>query len=398
MSGPVASQSQDAPGRGEKKALHLSVVRPTVGRSKPELRHRLLWLSFLAAVAIPLLLAAWYLYFRANDQYASTVGFSVRTEEISSPVELFGGLAQLSGSSTSDTDILYEFVRSQELVEILETKLGLSRLYAADPADPVFTFREGGTIEDLHDYWLRMTRIDYDPGTGLIEFRALAFAPEDARTIAQAVMDECARIINEITSIAREENIRYARQELVATEDRLKTAREELRAFRSKERIADPEADIQSQMGILSSLEASLAEALISYDILRENTTPGDSRIPLSEQRIRVIESRIADERAKFGGGPGAQQDYSTIIGEYERLVVERTIAEEAYALALAAFHSAQAESRRQSRFLAAHVRPTLAQSSEYPRRLVILGVLGASLVLLWSLGALVYYSVRDRH
>lgn len=398
MSVPAAPTPRGDAEGGKDRTLHLSVVRPTIGPARHRKRHTLLWLSFLLFVLAPIAVAIWYLYERATDQFASTVGFSVRTEEISSPVELFGGLAQLSGSSTSDTDILYEFVRSQEMVRILDARLDLRRLYSVNPRDPVFTFEPGGSIEDLHDYWLRMTRIAYDPGTGLIELRVLAFDPHDARLIAQTVLEECARVINEITAIARQENIRFARDELAGAEERLKAARGELRTFRSNARIADPEADVRSQMGLLASLEESLAEALISYDILRENTTAGDPRIPVSEQRIRVIEARIADERTKFGGAGADGEDFSVLIGEYERLTVERTIAEEAYALALAAFHSARAEAQRQSRFLAAHVRPTLAETAEFPQRLVILGVISAALLLAWSLGVLVYYSVRDRH
>ena len=76
---------------------------------------------------------------------------------------------------------------------------------------------------------------------------------------------------------------------------------------------------------------------------------------------------------------------------------MDREFAEEAYRAALAAFDQAQAEARRKSRYLAAHIRPTLAETSEYPRRLTLVAIVAFFAMGLWTLGVLVYYSIRDR-
>jgi capsular polysaccharide transport system permease protein len=55
------------------------------------------------------------------------------------------------------------------------------------------------------------------------------------------------------------------------------------------------------------------------------------------------------------------------------------------------------AEARRQSRYLAAHVSPTLAESPQYPQRLMLAGVAALFLGLTWAIGVLVIYSIRDR-
>jgi capsular polysaccharide transport system permease protein len=151
-------------------------------------------------------------------------------------------------------------------------------------------------------------------------------------------------------------------------------------------------------MGLLSTLETQLAEALIDLDLLRETTRESDPRIRRAEQRIAVIRKRIEEERAKFGiGGGGDTEAYATLVGEYESLIVDREFAEQAYLTALTNFDAAQAEAQRQSRYLAAHIKPTLAQSAEYPRRPVLLGAMALFLFVGWATMALVYYSIRDR-
>jgi capsular polysaccharide transport system permease protein len=63
----------------------------------------------------------------------------------------------------------------------------------------------------------------------------------------------------------------------------------------------------------------------------------------------------------------------------------------------LATYDAARAESQRTSRYLAAHVMPTKAEVSRFPERLWILGLLALGLILLWSITALVAYSLKDR-
>ena len=170
-------------------------------------RHWLLMLSFLLLVLAPLGATGWYLYERAADQYASTVAFSVRREDTTSALDLLGGITALSGSSSSDTDILYEFLQSQKLVADMDAVLDLRRLWAKPENDPYFAFDPAGSIEDLVTYWSRMVQIYYDSGSGLIEIRVLAFAPEDATRIADALFAQSSEMINDLSSIAREDSI-----------------------------------------------------------------------------------------------------------------------------------------------------------------------------------------------
>ena len=376
-------------------------VPPPAPKSRWRRRHWAVLISFVLLVEAPAAAVAWYLWDRAADQYASRVGFSVRTEENASAIESILGPLDLSGSSSSDTDILYEFIQSQDLVARIDKKLDLRGLWSkADPEqDPVFAYHPPGTIEDLLDHWGRMVKIYYDSGTGLIDLRVLAFTPGDAQAIAEEIYAESTAMINALSAIAREDAIGYARDELDQAVERLKTAREALTQFRNRTQIVDPTIDVQGQAGILNTLNQQLAEALIDLDILRDTTRPNDPRIVQTERKVRVIEARIADEKRKLGivEGAAGSEVFANLVGEYERLVVDREFAEQTYTAALASYDAAQAEARRQSRYLAAHVRPTLAEKAEYPERLTLLGLITLFLFLSWSVLVLVGYSLRDR-
>ena len=398
---PEVIKSPPPPAKARPKATPGQPVPPTVARSGFRFRHALVLLSFLIMVVAPAAISAWYLWTRAADQYASYMGFSVRAEESAPSIASLLGPLDIGGASTPDADILYEFMQSQGLVSRVDAELDLRAIWArADPAlDPVFAYRAPGTIEDLLKHWERKVRVVYDSGNGLIEVRVLAFTPEDARAIAEAILAESTALINNLSEQAREDAIGYARNELEKAVIRLKEARRVLTEFRNRTQIVDPSIDVQGQAGILYTLQQQLAEALISLDLLAETTREGDPRIAQAELRIKVIEARIADEKRKLGLGAGGAgtEAYATLVGEYESLVVDREFAEQTYTAALAAFDGAQAEALRQTRYLAAHVRPTLAEKSEFPERLTLLGLIALFAFLVWSVLVLIAYSLRDR-
>ena len=403
-------------------------VAPSVPKARPRRRHLLALASFLLFVVAPVAVSAWYLWSRAHERYVSYAGFSVRTEEIGSAFELLGGVAELSGSSSSDTDILYKFIQSPELVARIDRQIDLRGLWSrpgtdwSDPADdPVFAYNPdgvvqtlaqsagfwtsdataGGAIEDLTDYWQRMVKVYSDAGTGLIDLEVQAFSPEEAQRIARLIYDESSDMINELSAIAREDATRYALEELEKSVDRLKEARAAMTQFRNRTQIVDPGASLESQMGLLSSLQEQLAQTLIDLDILRQTTRANDPRITQTERRVEVIERRIDEERQKVGLGTGSARDgeeaFADLVGEYESLAVDLEFAQQSYTAALASYDSALAEAQRRSRYLAAHVSPTLPESSTRPQRGSLLSLVALFSFLSWAVLVLAAYAIRDR-
>ncbi|MBT0957768.1 sugar transporter [Alphaproteobacteria bacterium KMM 3653] len=376
-------------------------MAPIAPRAGMRRRHWGLLASFLLLVAAPLVVTAFYLWVVAEDQYASTVGFTVRQEESAGSVDILGGLtSQITGISTqTDTDILYEFMQSQELVTRINAKHDLVATYSAHwDEDRVFALSPDATVEDLVSYWSRIVQTSYDQSTGLMEVRVLAFEPEDAQAIAQSILDESQSLINELNSASRDDAMRYAQEDLDASLARLKTARAAMTQFRTRTRIVDPETDLQGRMGVLNTLQGQLAEALIELDLLEGSTSETDPRVVQAKRRIRVIRDRIAEERDNFASDDASTggEDYPALMAEYEGLVVDREFAEQTYTGALAQLEVAKANANRQSRYLAAYVQPTFPYNAEYPRRGVLFGLTALFLLLAWSILALVYYSVRD--
>jgi capsular polysaccharide transport system permease protein len=374
------------------------VALKVAGPARTKKRHTLLILNFIICVMLPAALGFGYLYLAAKDQFGSTLAFSIRSEEHKSPLGLLGGLGQLSTSSSADSDILYEYIQSQKLVENIDKNINLRGLYSKAKEDPVFSFDTNGSIEDLLDYWGRMVDISYDSGTQLTNIIVKAFSPEDAQLIAQEIQKESTSLINQLNLIARNDATRYAKQELDISAQKLKEARGELTRFRTTTQIIDPSANLQGQMGLLNQLEGQLAEALITGDLLIETTSSSDPRLLHADRKIEVIRNRIDAERERLAGVNGqGEGTLSTLVGDFERLSVERKFAEETYLLALSTHNTAALEAQRQSLYLAAHIEPTLAETSQYPERGLLGSLFAGFLLFGWAIITLIFYSLRDR-
>lgn len=387
------------------RKLAESAALPVAQPAQIKKRHWGVLASFLCVVVAPLIAIAIYLFTIAEDQYISTAGFTVRSQEGASATDLLGGLAQFAGAggTGSDSDILYEFIRSQEIAEEVNAELGVVDHYAAHwPKDWAFALWPEATSEDLTWFWERIVSVSYDSAAELFEIQATAYDRDMAQAITRAIVQHSQDRINALNEQAREDAMRYARADLDEALERLKLAREALIQFRTRTRIVDPEADIQGRMGVMNNLQQQLAEALVEYDLLRGSVNADDPRLGNSLRRIQVIRERIDQERTSFASSnivenDGIGESYPALISEYERLTVDREFAEETYRVALTSMEFARDEASRQSRYLATYINPTRAEESEYPRRYLVLSLAGLFLLMLWSVMVLIYYSVRDR-
>ena len=131
--------------------------------------------------------------------------------------------------------------------------------------------------------------------------------------------------------------------------------------------------------------------------MLQANAQPNDPRIEQTQLRINVIRDQILAERQKFGSETATGEVLSEVVGRYESLSVDREFAERTYTAALAAYDTARGEAARQSRYLAAYIKPTLAQEAEYPERAKLMLIIGGFLMVTWVIGVLIFYSLRDR-
>ncbi|MEM1312981.1 MAG: hypothetical protein AAGI51_00395 [Pseudomonadota bacterium] len=370
-----------------------------------------LWLGFLLMVAAPSGLAAWYLHDRAADQYASRVAFAVRSLDGASSAPLTDLLLGAGADSTAgDSQMLFQYLQSQPLVEAVDARLDLREIYNRPEGDWLFSLGEAQPIEDLVSYWNLAVGVAYDPAGGIIHVEAKAFRPEDAQAVAQAVLEESETLINGLSTGARQDAVRFAEIDLAEAEMRVRDARLALQDFRTVQGTADVSGDIGQEMMLISTLRAQRSEAQSEYDSKAAGSLTADSPVLAAlQRRIDSLDSQIAEAEGRIADGGGAPADGSgraaadddpdlvDAAGEQERLQVELEFATNMYTAAQGALEGARAEARRAQRYLATHIAPTVSDEAEYPERLTWSLTILSLLLVTWSILLLIISSIRDR-
>ncbi|TVS00463.1 MAG: sugar transporter [Rhodobacteraceae bacterium] len=392
--------------KNDLKVTHLPPVEARLPeraamKARMRRRHWRLVFGLFLIVGLPVLVVALYLTQIARPQYASETGFVIRQEEAGSASQMLGGLSAMLGQNVSgNSDLLFEFLQSQEIVALVQGEIDLRAHYADGwPEDPLFTLPPDALIEDLVTFWQRMVRLTYDRSTGVITVQVRARDAQTAQAIAAAILRHSENVINDLNATARRDSMANAQADLEDAVATLRRAREALLAFQARTKIVDPMADMQGRMGILGNLQAQLAEAFVDYDLLSQTAAESDPRLRHLDRRITAIEDRIAHERSSFSAQNVTvdNTDYPTLLAEYESLRADVDFAAETYRAALAALAHARTRAARQQLYLATFLRPTLPQRALYPQAGLLTALTGFFAFMVWSVLALVYYSLRDR-
>jgi capsular polysaccharide transport system permease protein len=387
------------PGKQGREGARASYIpAPAVQGAQMRRRHWGLVLFFVLLAVLPTASYSWYLYARAADQYESDIGFGSRTESAPSTFDFLGALGGVGASSSSDMDILNQFIVSQELVSRVDAKLDLRKIFSKPANDPLFSFPANGKIEDLVEYWKSMVIPTFDGSTGLMNIQVFAFDPQDAQNIAREVLSESTSIINELSKTAQDDSTRYSKEALIKVQEQMAGAQKNLTEFRIKNRIVDPSTQLAGATQVITSLVQQLGEAEIDLDMLRGTVPESDPRIAQLNRRIEVIQNRISEETSKVGGlSDPNSAGYAKLVSDYQNLQMEQDFASKAYLQALGAYDQAVNDAQHNTRYLATYLQPTLAESSTAPNRPLRIFLTALAGFLLWATLAMIYYALRDR-
>lgn len=358
-------------------------------------------ISYVLLAVVPSIAAGLYLHLVAADQYHSRVAFSVRSLETSPAASVLGMLTQAGGGGAEEAIVVYDFLRSQRVVERIDQRLNLEEIYNAHGADALFGLGSERSIEDKTAYWNFTNQIAFDNASRVIEVETRAFSPEHARMLAQAVAEESEALVNTLSERARADAVRFAEQSVEKAEERLRERRVEMSQFRRTTQEIDPTASTQLQYQLVATLEGQLAAAETQLKGLLTDLDETSPSVRILRQRIVSLNEQIARERAQLAGDAetagGDGVPLSQRLALFEELTVELEFASALYTAALSALSQAEADARRSQRYLAVHISPTLSEESLYPSRALITLSMFVALSLLWAIGRLILASIMAR-
>ena len=352
---------------------------------------------FWAIVGLPTLFAGVYYFAIASDLYSSEVKFIVRGPSKGPANTISAMLSSASATGTSeDTFAVHEYVMSRDAVRRLEREDDLRGVLGRPEGDLITRFPGlwfwRKDFEALYQTYKHFVTVESDTTSGLSTLQVKAYRPEDAQRMARALLEFSEQLINQLNERSRQDSLATFQREVETTEQQISKIQTELTAYRIKEKMLDPKSAAAGPVELLAKMNGELANSRAQLAEILKNA-PNSPQIPLIRTRIGSLENLITDQRAKITGGDNS---VVTALTEYERLDVQRTLAEKTLASALTSLEAARLEAQRQQLYLEVIAQPNLADYPLFPKRAISFATLVVSCLLAYGIAWLLIASVRE--
>jgi capsular polysaccharide transport system permease protein len=378
------------------------ILRPAAGSGRGKKIGLRGW--FLLLVVAPTLLVGAYFYGFAANIYESETRFLVRNRNASSgsssAADLAGGASRLaalfptSRGGSEEGRAVASYIDSHAAVAALRRNIDIVELWRRPEADAIARlWWQDPQAEWLLWYYRSHVRVTLDPDTGVMLMRARAFRPADAQDLTSALLVLAEQLVNTLSSRTITDALRAGQEELTRAEVRMVAAREALIAFREREQAFDPQRSAVGAQESIGRFEAALAQARADLQERRSFMRPDNPQVQLLQNRIEALQAQIATERGRAtrGGEALTQQ-----VASFERLELERMLADRQLASATASLEMARAEAIRQQTFVVRVAEPHLPEAALFPRASYNTFTVFISLSVLFGIGWLLVVSARE--
>ena len=370
-------------------------VHPRAGRRIRQLFGSLnIW--FWAIVGLPTLVAGVYYFAIASDLYLSEAKFIVRSPK-QVQTSSIGALIQSTGlaRAVDDTAVVEDFIMSRDAVRKLEQQNDLRAVFGRPEGDFVMRFPgilRRADFEALYKRYDHFVSVETDHTSGVTTLRVKAFTSEDAQTIARALLGYGEQLVNELNERARKDALGTARHEVDRAQEQISRIQDQLTAYRVQQNMLDPKSASTGVLELIGQMRSAQATARQQLGELLRNS-PNSPQIPVVQTRIDSLDKLITEERAKLSGETNS---VVSILTEYERLTLDRELAEKALTSAFTSLEAARLEAQRQQLYIETIAEPNLADYPLYPKRAISFGMVLVSCLLAYGIAWLLVISARE--
>jgi capsular polysaccharide transport system permease protein len=357
---------------------------------------------FVLSVVLPVAVATVYFAFVASNQYVAEFRFTVKDatmQSTSAATSSFISMMGASGGSLSyDNYLVTDYLLSRQAAEELQQRINVTQLYARPEADWWARFNPSQPMEKFVKYWQSMVTAHYDQVTGIAIAQIRAFTPEDALVIANSLVTLSEELVNRIANRTQTDAVRFAQREVERAEERLKAIRAKLTEYRNRVGVIDPASSVvASNSALVQALRATLVQQETQLQTLRlQNLQPNAPAVITLQNQINSTKDQLTAIEGSVGRNKSGAA-LSAVIAEYEQLDLERQFAQAMVTSTMAALDAARASAASQHLYITPYVRPSLPESSLYPRRFLTVATIAGLALIVWLIGLLIGRSAFER-
>lgn len=349
---------------------------------------------FSLIVLVPFLTSVMYYAFIAADQYTAEARFAVRSladeeKEEESDVSIL----KMSPAS-QDAYVVTSFIHSTEILRRIGTYLDYKAMFVRGGSDFYAEFDPGDSAEEFLSYWNHQVYTYIDGPSGIVVLRVRTFSPEDSIKLANAILEESEKLINELSTRSRNDMMASARAEVERTGKTYGEALAALNRFQKESGLLSPAAQAEQTGKLLTGLMAQKLELDSRLFVIQQSNgidSPTYRQLVLGRSSI---EAQIEELRNQMTGKE--VESYANTLNAFARLETDRMVAEKLYEVTRHHYEMSLAAAMRKALYLAVFVQPMLPEEALYPKRVMTPILVLFFLFVLWATLSLAWASIED--
>ncbi len=350
------------------------------------------WLPILFVVCfvLPTLAGAVYYGLIASDLYVTETRFAIRptvgTADKATPDTVGTNAGVPKEMIAQDTLITQEYILSRPMLEAIEAQLPIRQWFGRDSIDYLSRFDPEKPVEKFLRYWKRRISVDVESGTGVMTLYVEAFDPDESLAIAQAVMTEAERMVNDLTAKPRQDALNESAREMKLADERVAAARAAVNALRNREGVLDAVKSNDVTLKTVSELQLSRAKLAIQLAVVQRDLSPEARSVVDLKQQIKDLDTNISRiERELATVNPEQKRRLSDALTQFEALDHKRTNEEKYREQVRLAYERARIVAAQKPEAFAAVVPAVKAESSTEPRRVLMTSLITAAAAVLFA-------------
>lgn len=353
---------------------------------------RALFVTLVAIIlVVPNVVAILYFGLLASSQFESETRFTVRTSE---PTRVNDTLAEVSGIPSAllaqDTQIIANYLVSRGMLDKLDEQFDYAAIFGRQDIDWYARLPADATTEDKLDYWDNMAQATISPKSGIITIKVRAFSAAEANDLNRSIVSASEELVNQMNDRIWKDVTGSAREEVAKATTQLSQERVRLQAARNKAGILTVDSASTSLSALLTQLQGELIALENDYNSNRDMVSDQAPQMRVMASQIEAKKQQIDKLKSQIASGDSNGTNLADRSTEFSQLELEQKLAEDRLATSITALEKLQYMSQQKLLYLDPFLQPTIADEARYPRRILWIGiVLGSSLLLFAGLAGI---------
>ncbi|MGH8595116.1 MAG: hypothetical protein ACREXT_00505, partial [Gammaproteobacteria bacterium] len=235
-----------------------------------------------------------------------------------------------------------------------------------------------------------------EAASGIVTVTVKTFSREDSVRVATAVRARCDIVANQLLNRVRRDAVERAKAEVKTAMAQLSARQARLEQFRNARMQIDPLALARSLGETITTLRHDLIDVEVKLDTAKASLDSDAPQIKMLVVNRQILSDQIAALEARITGANLNSPTASATLAEYDKLDVEKSLAEQAAVLAERMLDNTKVDANHHHIYLVAIQDPTVPQSPIAPRRAHMILIISLGALSLWSLIVVIAANVRD--